>query len=203
MPASAAARLTSAACEAGASTSTSLLAHRDRPTPECEELGEASHVGDVLRLSLDTAARPGDELAHRSGEQQVAVADDRQRVAGRLDLAEEVRGDDDGTALVAETPQKRADLDDPRRVETIGGLVEHEEFRVGEQRGGDPQPLLHAQGEALRRLLAAVQQTDGLEHFLHATVGIPRSRASERRLVRAESVGTNAGPSTSAPTRAA
>ena len=60
---------------------------------------------------------------------------------------------DDTTTVRSPSPSSRmklAHLVDARRVEAVGGLVEHEQLRVAEQRRGDPQTLLHAE-RVLRR----------------------------------------------------
>ena len=99
MPASAAARLTSAACEAGALTRTSSSCAVAFQPFDARSSAETADVAGILRDGLDALARLGDQVDQRPREQQLAVADHGQRVAGRLDLAEQVRRDDDRASL--------------------------------------------------------------------------------------------------------
>jgi len=49
--------------------------------------------------------------------------------------------------LVGQAAEQRSDLDDARRIETVGGFVEYEEFGGMEEGAGKGEPLLVAQGE--------------------------------------------------------
>lgn len=67
-------------------------------------------------------------------------------------------------ALAREAAHEVAHLDDAHRVEAIGGLVEDQEFRVGDQGDGQGEALLHAEGEVPGRLAARVREADHLEN---------------------------------------
>jgi len=58
-----------------------------------------------------------------------------------------VAGDEHGPALGGQRLHQVPDPADPLRVQAVDRLVEDEDGRVAEQRGGDAQPLGHAQGE--------------------------------------------------------
>ena len=66
----------------------------------------------------------GCELCDRTLDDDAAVINDRHRVAGLLDLVEEVRGNDDGAAFVDEAADHAAELEDAGRVEPVHRLVE-------------------------------------------------------------------------------
>lgn len=53
------------------------------------------------------------------------------------------------------------------RVHAVDRLVEHEHGRVAEQGRGDPQPLLHAEGETADATARRLGQPDFLEHLVH------------------------------------
>ena len=53
-----------------------------------------------------------------------------------------------------------ADVDPAERVERAGRLVEDDELRPGDQGDGQPEPLLHALGEAADPVVRAVGQAD-------------------------------------------
>ena len=64
------------------------------------------------------------------------------------DLAEQVARQEDGDALLMrQLAQQLADLDDTRRVQPVGWLVEEQESRIVQQRLRQPQPLRIAQRE--------------------------------------------------------
>jgi hypothetical protein len=161
-------------------------------------------VGVVLVLGGDGDARPraAQQVADRAAEQQLAEADDDEVVAHRLDLREQVRGDDDRPALPAQVGEQRADLHDARRVQAVRGLVEDEQLGIGQQRGGDPEALLHPEREAPDGLAVAPGEADGVEDLVDARGRQPAQPGEGEQVPRADSPGTNAGLSMSAPTRA-
>src|SRR5690606_36033190 len=93
-------------------------------------------------------------------------------VGDRLDLTQEVGGQQHGAARVGEGPQHRAHPADAGRVEPVGRLVEDEHLRLAEEGVGQAQPLAHPQGvrpgasPGLRR-----GEPDQVEHRLHAGGG--------------------------------
>ena len=101
-------------------------------------------------------------------EHELAAVDDRDAVAGVLDLGEQVARHEHGAALGAEAAQQLADLADAGRVEPVRRFVEHEQRRVLEQRGREAEPLLHAERVAAHFVVAAFGEADELEHRLDA-----------------------------------
>jgi len=73
-----------------------------------------------------------------------------------LDLREEMAGDEDGHPLIGQRSDQGSHLDDSGRVQPVGGLIEDEQGRPGEEGGGNSQPLFHAQRIALVTLVGLV-----------------------------------------------
>ncbi len=92
----------------------------------------------------DSAARAAGQLVDGTLADHPAVVDDRHRVAGALDLVEQVRRQDDGTAFVGQAGDHGPHLVHPGRVEAVHRLVEDEQLGVTEQAGGHAQALAHA-----------------------------------------------------------
>ncbi|GMA96436.1 hypothetical protein GCM10025881_32600 [Pseudolysinimonas kribbensis] len=69
-------------------------------------------------------------------------------VGGLRHLAHEVRGEEDGAAFPGQMPGEGAHPHDALGVEAVHRLVEDERLRVAEERGGDAEPLAHAEREA-------------------------------------------------------
>ena len=90
-------------------------------------------------------AGAGEQLLARAVGDDPAVADDQQVVGDRLDLQQQVRGEQHGAAAVGEVAQQAAHPADALGVEAVGGLVEDQHLRVAEQRVREPEPLAHAE----------------------------------------------------------
>ena len=78
---------------------------------------------------------------------QPAFGQDQHLLADRLHLAQNMTGQDDRVGL-PQLPDEFADLDDLRRVQADGRLIEDDEFRAAQQRLRDAHPLPVALGEA-------------------------------------------------------
>ena len=89
---------------------------------------------------------------------------------------------------------------DALRVEAVGGLVEHQDPRIAEQRRREAEPLAHAERVAARAPVAGVLERDQLEQLLDALVADPGRLASARRWLRPERPGCSIPPSSTAPT---
>ena len=85
-----------------------------------------------------------------------------------LHLAEQVAGDQHRAALGGERLEQVAHPADALRVEPVGRLVEDQHPRVADQRGGDPEPLLHAQRVTLELALGRRLEPDQLQHLVGA-----------------------------------
>ena len=85
----------------------------------------------------------GGEIGQRGRVHQPAASDDDDLVDG-VHLAEHVARHQHGAALGGEAAQQPAHPHDALGVEAVRGLVEDDGGRIGEQRGGEAEPLLHA-----------------------------------------------------------
>ena len=91
---------------------------------------------------------------------QPPLADHDQVVGGLRHLAHQVAGDEDRAALGGQLAScSVADPQDALGVEPVDRLVEQQDLRVAEQRGGDAEPLRHARGRSppTRRPATAAQ----------------------------------------------
>ena len=73
-----------------------------------------------------------------------------------------------------------ADVDPAERVQRAGRLVQDDELRPGDQRDGQPEPLLHALGEAADPVAGAVGQADQRQALALLGAGHPRRRPAGR-----------------------
>ena len=99
-----------------------------------------------------------------------------------------------------ERAQEVAQPADPLRVEAVGRLVEHQHARVAEQRGGESEPLAHAERVALRAAPAASRSSTSSSSSSTRARGSPAARASVRRWLRPLRPGCSMPPSSTAPT---
>ena len=106
-------------------------------------------------MARDEHARAGQQLLAGALGDDPAVADDQQLVGDRLDLHQQVRGEQDGAAAVGEVAQQAAHPAHALGVEAVGGLVEDQHLGVAEQRVREPEPLAHAERVLPHALAAA------------------------------------------------
>ena len=146
----------------------------------------AQHVGEAGDLGAADQHRAGAvgaraELLHGALADQPAGADDDHPVDGLLDLGQQVAGDEDGAALlVGEVAEEAAQPLDALGVQAVGRLVEHQDGGVAEQRGGQRQPLPHAEGVAAGPAVAGVGQAHLDEHLVGARTAGGRRPGSRR-----------------------
>jgi hypothetical protein len=105
------------------------------------------------------------------------VVHDGDGVAGPLDLVEEVGGQHDRAAIGHHRQDQFTHLGHPGRIQPVHRLVQEEQLGVGQQAGGDPQPLAHSHGVCRDPVVAAVGQADPLQRRPDA---IPRGRLACR-----------------------
>ena len=89
-----------------------------------------------------------------------------------------MRVEQHGDAAGLERQHEVADVDPADRVQRAGRLVEDDELRPGHQRDRQPEPLLHALGEAADPVVGAVGQPDQRQALALLVGGHPRRRAS-------------------------
>lgn len=128
--------------------------------------GPAQGVGAVrVGVGVGDLDRQGGgglgEVAGGAGAQQLAAVDDDHVVAGPLQLAEEVGGDQDRDAEVGVDAADQAEhLVPADGVEAVGRLVEEDQLRVVDERLGQLDALLHAGGVAADGAVALLVQPD-------------------------------------------
>jgi len=111
------------------------------------------------------------QLVHREVGQQPAAAEHDEVVGGVLHLAHQVAGDQHRPSLVGEVAQQLAHPADALGVQAVHRLVEQEDVGVAEQRGGDPEPVPHAQGEPPHPVVGHRLEADHLDDVVHAVPG--------------------------------
>jgi hypothetical protein len=122
-----------------------VAARRHHRSGRGEQPGQ---IAGPRRPDQHVVARAGlDELRHRGVGHQPAPADDDEVVRGLRHFGHQVAGHEDGPALRGQRPQEPAQPSDALGVEPVDRLVEQQHRRVAEQRGGDAEPLLHAERE--------------------------------------------------------
>ena len=122
------------------------------------------------------------------------------RSAIELHLAHQVAGDQDRAALVGEAAQQRPDPAHAVEVEAVDRLVEEQHLRVAEQRGGDAEPLPHAERVALDPSAGRLREAHLVETSSTRDGGMPLVWAAIRRWARPVRPGCIAPASSSAPT---
>ena len=115
----------------------------------------------------------GEQLLQGSLVDDLALADDRDPIAEVLHLAEQVAREEHGEPFAREPAHELTHVAHPGRVEPGRRLVEQQQLRLPQQRGGDPEALAHPVRVAADAVLGPVAQLDQLEHLLD-----PRTRAS-------------------------
>ena len=174
IPPSTSRRLISAMASRSVSSG-SEMARPSGPTctcaPNAVAVEQAAGPVGVGALDLHLEGRPGEQLGDRTLPDDLAAVDDGHRVAGALDLVEEVGRQHDGATLGHERLDHVADVEHAGRVEPVHRLVEDQQLGIAEQARGDAQPLAHAHGVLRHLVVGAVQDADALERRLDAALG--------------------------------
>ena len=110
----------------------------------------------------------GHEVGHGLVGDEPAPPDDHEVVGGERHLAHEVAGHEHGAPLGRQSLEQGPHPQDALGVEAVDGLVEEEHARVPEQRGGDAEPLGHAEGELPGPLAGHRGQPHQLEQLVDA-----------------------------------
>jgi hypothetical protein len=93
-----------------------------------------------------------------------------------FDLAHVVARQQHGQAARGEALDQGAHVADAGRVEAVGGLVEHQQARVAQQRGRDAEALAHTERVAAYFVALAAAQVDRFEDLVDARGLAPPSR---------------------------
>ena len=101
-----------------------------------------------------------DELGCRAVGKQPAPADDDEVVGGDGHLIHQVAGYENGLPLSRQALHQVPDPQHALGVEPVDRLIEKQHLRVPEQRGGDSEPLAHAEGKTAGPFPAGLVQPD-------------------------------------------
>ena len=139
------------------------------------------------------------DLGDRAVGDAAAPVQDRHPVAGLLDLGEQVTRHEHGPPLGGQRASSSRTLAHAGRVEPVRGLVEDQQRRVLEHRGGEPSRWRMPSEYFAHQLAGPVGQADLLEHRLDPRRPMRSIAPSSSRLSRPVIVGNSAGDSTIAP----
>ena len=132
-------------------------------------------VGALHELDLERLGLLGEPRHPARTEQSPRVEDD-DRVTGALDVAHQVRRDDDADAeLAADAADQLEHLAPPERVEAGGRLVEERDERVVDERLRKLHALLHPRRVRAHRPVALLEEPHVAQH-----IGCPQPRRRRR-----------------------
>ena len=100
-----------------------------------------------------------------------------------LDLGQQVAGQEHRSAFIPEPAQQPAGVPYPRRVETVGGLVQNEQRRVLQQGGGHAEALAHAQRVLANGLIGPPAQANQLEDLFDPSAPDPVDRRQQAKVL--------------------
>ena len=137
------------------------------------------------RVAVGADEDPAGPVGHRvpdgvvvaRGGQPAAQQDDL-TLGQPLDLVQHVGADDDRAPLAAQALEERDEVRALHRVGAVERLVEHEDGRLADERGGDLGALAHALAEAVDPPVGDVEQADGLQRAVGR--GADRSASCSR-----------------------
>jgi hypothetical protein len=139
-----------------------VVTHGDLAHPHALEHG-ARALGRTRHQEVAITARPAQSLDPTGGD-QLALTQDRDSIAQRIDLRQQVAGEQHrGALLVAQLAQQGPELGDALRIEPVGRFVEQQHAPPAEQRLGQAHPLTHPLGEVGGVAPGRVHQPDLFE----------------------------------------
>ena len=154
MPASTSVRFTAAAVASSSMWTRSPSAHALDLIAAEERLRRARRRS-FRRAPSSPSPR---QLVDRALDDDLALVDDRDRVARLLDLVQQVRREHDRASFLDEGADHEPELLHARRVEAVHRLVEDQQLGIGEQRAGDAEALTHPERIRLHPLVRAVRR---------------------------------------------
>ena len=110
----------------------------------------------------------GGELAHRPGEDDPPGGEEGDLGAQRGEVVHPVAGEDHRGPVLGEPGDDAVHVALAGGVQAVGRLVEDEQSRCGEQRGGQPEPLAHTQRESPEAVVGDVGEPDLLQRVVDA-----------------------------------
>src|SRR3989442_7559351 len=117
-------------------------------------------------------------------DEELPVVQQSNIVADFLDLTEEVGAHEDRATFSLERLDHTADLGHPPRIQSGGGLIEDEEFRLVQERLRNREALLHPLRKFLDPVVRPIGQLDFLENGLAAAFNLVLWHAAEASHVR-------------------
>ena len=151
-----------------------LLGHRSE---RHRGIGGARGVGEV---DLDAeAADPLLELVGGPVGDHPPAVDDRDPIGETIRLVEVLRGQKDGRAFGDEALDRLPELEPAARIEAGGRLVEEEDRRVGDERGGEVEAAAHSTRVGLRDPPAGVAEAEAVEQLVGPSAGFGAALAVE------------------------
>ena len=112
-----------------------------------------------------------------------SVVDDDDVVDGLRDLGQHVAGQQDRATLAGQTAQEVPQPADALGIQAVRRFVEHEDLGLADQRGGEPEPLVHAQRERAHTPVGGAGQLDQLEDLVDAGPRHPRLGRDDTQVV--------------------
>ena len=135
--------------------------------------------------------------AIRPSAASLPLVEDDDRLAERLDVVEDVRGQEDLDRLVGrDVPDELEDLGPAGRIEVRGRLVEEEDLRVVDEGLGQLEPLLHARRIGVEEPVAGLAEADVEEDLVGPLHGLLAGHAGELAEIGREGDGVHAGDET-------
>ena len=132
---------------------------------ECQLAGGVRVGGDQSVIEF---AALGAQLVHRAGKDDPAGADDGHLGTQRLKIIHAMAGKHHGCPVGGKAGKDAVYVVLAGRVQTVGRLVQDQQPRHGQQRGGESQPLAHAKREAPDPVVGDVGESDLMQHLVDA-----------------------------------
>src|SRR6478735_3150383 len=151
-------------------------------TAEAELRQDPRRDGGLFREDSRRRGGPAAHLGDGALGDESTVSHDAEMGAHLLHLGQQVARDEDRGAVRRERRDEAAHLASSLWVKAVRRLVEHEQLPGPEQRGGDGQPLAHAQGVGAVALARGCQQPHPIECGVDALPGGPRVRREVGRV---------------------
>ncbi len=147
--------------------------------------------GRAVHLDPQVAALGACEVREGDLIEQLPLVEDPDAVGEHLHLGELVAGEEDGDlALTAQFLEKLPNLYDPVGIEAVSGLIQNQEFRIGDQRPDDPQALLHPHGEGAHLLVGGHCEPSHLEEPVDLVgLGDPQQVGEDHQVLTSREVG--------------
>lgn len=120
-------------------------------------MGEGELVAPARGVLGGSDLRDRAELVERAGGHDGDVG------AVFVHVGQDVRGDEDGFALLTEVDEKLAKLDAAGGIKPGGGFIEKNQRRIGQERAGDADALFHAAGKGFDPGVGFVGEPDFFE----------------------------------------